>query len=69
MMVDHRMDSWLYIVEAVAAMKPAHDHLLMKDPRRLGWGCRVVGCGFFKSAREFDGIALVTSVAAPTGRT
>jgi len=36
-----------------------HQHLLAKDPTRLGWMCRVEGCGFVKPAEEFDGIALV----------
>ena len=36
-----------------------HQHLLVKDPTRLGWKCAAAGCGFFKLAEEFDGIALV----------
>lgn len=35
-----------------------HQHLLAKDPTRLGWKCEVSGCGFFKPAEEFDGLAV-----------
>jgi hypothetical protein len=36
-----------------------HQHLLAKDPTRLGWKCTAAGCGFFKPAEEFDGIAVL----------
>ncbi|MFM9616846.1 hypothetical protein ACKI14_02650 [Streptomyces turgidiscabies] len=62
-MVDHRMDGWLYMMSAVTAMTPLHDHLLMKDPLRLGWCCRLAGCGFFKPADEFDGITVLPCAA------
>lgn len=55
-MVDHMRDSWLYMMEAPAGRRHDHDHLLMKDSRRLGWRCQVEGCGFFKPAQEFDGM-------------
>lgn len=58
-MTDHARDSWLYMMEAVADRQRDHDHLLVKDPRRLGWMCRVAWCAFFKPAGEFDGIRLV----------
>lgn len=41
-------------VTAMSSQELAHDHLLMKDPRRLGWRCQAEGCGFFKPAHEFD---------------
>ncbi|WP_329376062.1 hypothetical protein [Streptomyces sp. NBC_01483] len=36
-----------------------HLHVLAKDPLRLGWRCGFEGCGFFKPAGEFDGIAIL----------
>lgn len=54
--MDHMTDSWLYLVTALAAMEPPHDHLLRIDPRRLGWRCQVEGCDFFKAACEFNGM-------------
>ncbi|MGW0577752.1 hypothetical protein ACWD25_17660 [Streptomyces sp. NPDC002920] len=53
-MVDLRMDSFVYIATAVASLRPRHNHLLVKDPFRLGWHCEVAGCRFFKPAEEFD---------------
>jgi len=60
-MVDHARDSWIYMMSAVTAMSSqelTHDHLLMKDPRRLGWRCQVERCGFFKPAHEFDAMRI-----------
>ncbi|MFD6490659.1 hypothetical protein [Streptomyces sp. NPDC060188] len=56
-MGDHWMDSYLFMMTAVAAtQRPSHSHLLVKDPLRLGWRCRAQECRFFKPAHEFDGI-------------
>lgn len=55
-MDDQWMESYLYVMTALAAQQPRHDHLLSKDPLRLVWRCRAEGCGFTKPAHEFDGI-------------
>ena len=36
-----------------------HQHVLVKDPLRLGWRCDVPGCRHFKPAGEFDGIRIL----------
>lgn len=57
-MADRMTDSWLYMMEALAERQHDHDRLLLKDPYRLGWSCQLTGCGFFKPAEEFDGLAV-----------
>ena len=59
-MIDHRMDSWLYMMSAVAALQPKHDHLVVRDPLRLGWRCQAERCQFFKSAEEFDRVRVTS---------
>ena len=36
-----------------------HQHVLVKDPLRLGWRCDVPDCRHFKPAGEFDGIRIL----------
>lgn len=60
-MIDHRMDSWLYMMSAVATLQPKHDHLLVKDQLRLGWRCQAQGCRFFKPAEEFEGLRVLSA--------
>lgn len=62
-MVDHVRDSWTYMMEGLAHRQHDHDHLLLKDPRQLGWSCRLAECRFFKHAAEFDGIAVLPCTA------
>jgi hypothetical protein len=58
--VNHSLDSMVYAFgPLLGEWAERHQHLLVKDPRRLGWKCEVPGCGFFKPAEEFDGIRLV----------
>jgi len=61
-MVDHYTDNLQYMSDGLAARQTEHDHLLTKDPRRLGWRCKVLGCRFFKPAAEFDGLGLAERV-------
>lgn len=38
----------------VPSCSPSHDHLFVKDARRLGYSCAVDGCSHFKPAAVFD---------------
>ncbi|MFD8839845.1 hypothetical protein [Streptomyces griseofuscus] len=39
-----------------------HQHVLAKDPLRLGWQCLAQGCRFFKPAGEFDGMRTLLAI-------
>lgn len=58
--MNHAVDSMVFALGPLLGEGWAgeHQHLLVKDPMRLGWKCEVAGCGFFKPAEEFDGIAV-----------
>jgi hypothetical protein len=58
--VNHDVDSMVYAFgPLLGEWAEQHQHLLVKDPMRLGWKCEVAGCGFFKPAGEFDGMRVV----------
>lgn len=60
--MNHSVDSVAYLVGALLGEWAAeHQHLLVKDPRRLGWMCEAAGCRFFKPAEEFDGITVLNA--------
>lgn len=55
--MNHSRDSMVFAFgPLLGETAGAHQHLLVKDPMRLGWKCGVAGCGFFKPAEEFDAI-------------
>ena len=58
--VSHSEDSMRYAFGPLMGREPLdHEHVLVKDPTRLGWQCRLLGCGFFKPAEEFDDVPMV----------
>ena len=60
MAVNHSLDSMRYAFGPLVGWEPLeHQHVLAKDPMRLGWRCRLLECGFFKPAEEFDGMRVV----------
>lgn len=62
--MNHSLDSMVYAFGPLLGEWAAeHQHLLAKDPMRLGWRCEVAGCRFFKPAAEFDGIEILTDAA------
>lgn len=58
--MNHSLDSMVYAFgPLLGEWATEHQHLLVKDPRHLGWMCEVAGCRFFKPAEEFDGIVVL----------
>ena len=61
--MNHSLDSMVYAFgPLLGEWAEPHQHLLVKDPMRLGWKCEIAGCRFFKPAEEFDGIVMVEAV-------
>ena len=59
--MNHSVDSMRYAYGPLLGTEQLkHAHVLVKDPARLGWRCRLLGCGFFKPAEEFDGIRILS---------
>lgn len=64
--MNHSVDSMVYALgPLLGEWAEAHHHLLVKDPRYLGWKCEVAGCQFFKPAEEFDGITVQSKAMRP----
>lgn len=64
--MNHSRDSMAYAFgPLLGEWAEQHQHILVKDPERLGWKCEVEGCGFFKPAEEFDGIAVLSQLTRP----
>lgn len=61
--MNHSLDSMVYALGPLLGEWAEHQHLLVKDPMRLGWKCEVMGCRFFKPAKEFDGIRILADAA------
>ena len=58
--MSHSLDSMVFAFgPLLGEWAEEHQHLLVKDPTRLGWKCEAAGCHFFKPAEEFDGIAVL----------
>ncbi|MFG2970800.1 hypothetical protein ACGFZS_46780 [Streptomyces sp. NPDC048288] len=68
MTVNHSTDAMRYAYGPLLGREPLeHEHILAKDPMWLGWRCQLLGCGFFKPAAEFDGVAVLTGEGAGGG--
>jgi len=57
--VNHAVDMKYAFGPLMGRASLDHGHVLAKDPMRLGWRCRLLGCGFFKPAGEFDDVTVL----------